>query len=84
MVDTKDGGSYVFVDITVRVASLEKKTFQIEIWNGHTLGPIQSFEAPGKGWQEYENVTWRMLALEPNEGVFVTNCFFRLVFAQHR
>ena len=70
-----DGGSYVFVDITVRVASLEIKKFQIEISNGDTLGPIQIFEAPGKGWQQYEDVTWRMLALEPREGTSKENAY---------
>ena len=71
VVNLKDGGREIFVDITVRVASLEKKKFYMAIEEGgYISGPAEfSFVAPGKGFQEYEDVTWRMIGLDPYEPI---------------
>jgi hypothetical protein len=68
VVDLKDGGSQVFVDITVRVASEQIKEFALELYNGETSVGGEYFQSPGRGWQEYENIEWKMVPLEAREG----------------
>jgi hypothetical protein len=67
IVDLKDGGKVVFVDITVRVASLERKYFYLEVFDGDKSRDGATFLSPGKGFQAFEDVTWRKIAIDPYE-----------------
>ena len=52
-------GQSQYVDITVRVASLRSdKEFRVQIGDN---GPNKTFAAPGKGWQQFENVVWKSI-----------------------
>jgi len=59
----------VFVDITVRVASLERRSFSLEILDGNTSRASEVFYGPSKGFQEYEDITWRMVGMDPYEPI---------------
>ena len=75
-----DGSEVIYVDITLRAASYsQKKQLQLEIWDGMDfgasngggdpdmgeLGPIKRFNTPGKGYTVFQDITWRMVPLQP-------------------
>ena len=48
----------------------------MELFNGDTSTGGEIFKAPGRGWQEYEDVVWRMVPLEAREGTHTLHIGF--------
>ncbi|KAG7374789.1 hypothetical protein IV203_013884 [Nitzschia inconspicua] len=69
IVRTKSGENKVFVDITVRVASLKPRLFTIELEYDGLTSSSQSFWSIGLGWQEFQDVTFRMVSLDPTKDI---------------
>jgi hypothetical protein len=67
IVKTKSGAAKVFVDITVRVASKSREKFVVDVGDGGWTSASETFWSPGRGWQDFENVTFRMVALDPSQ-----------------
>ena len=76
-----DGGLSVYVDITIRVASNNRnKLVRMEIFDDigrfiddsdyGEMGPGKDFYTPGLGYQNFEDITWKMVELISSSGQF--------------